>query len=72
MSKIINSKTGILLIKTDGFIPEGAGEMGDKEIRKPWRKEPASQCDTGKGKGQAANGNTDGEGAKGHCRAGSA
>jgi hypothetical protein len=40
------------------------GEIRDKEIRKPWKEEPARQCDAGKKKGQAANGNTDGDGAK--------
>lgn len=46
------------------------GETRDKEIRKPWRKEPARQCDAGK-KGRAANENTDGAGrAKGSAKPG--
>lgn len=46
------------------------GETRDKEIRKPWRKEPARQCDAGKEKGQTANGDTDGAGAKATAKLG--
>lgn len=47
-------------------------EMRDKEIRRPVRREPGRWRDPGKWKGQAANGNTDGEGAKGIVKLGMA
>lgn len=46
--------------------------MRDKEIRRPVRREPGRWWDPGKWKGQAANGNTDGEGAKGIVKLGMA
>lgn len=46
--------------------------MRDKEIRRPVRREPGRWWDPGKWKGQAANGNTDGEGAEGIVKLGMA